>query len=146
MTTWLIDILPDWIFYLILCLGVLGVIASIILTFVPFVQKYRILIQVVSILLLVLGVWYAGAISNNNAWEQKVAELELKIAQSEKVSAELNLLLIESLVENQKQTTEINNINKKYLDSIRNKVDQQCKIGSEVINLHNSAAKNQIAK
>ena len=146
MTTWLIDILPDWIFYLILCLGILGVITSIVLTFVPFIQKYRILIQVVSILLLVMGVWYAGAISNNNAWEQKVAELELKIAHSEKVSAELNLLLIESLVENQKQTTEINNINKKYLESIRSKVDAQCKIESEVINLHNSAAKNQIAK
>jgi len=146
MTTWLINILPDWIFYFILCLGILGVIASIVLTFVPFIQKYRILIQVVSILLLVMGVWYAGAISNNNAWEQKVAELELKIAQSEKVSAELNLLLIESLVENQKQTTEMNIINKKYLESIRIKVDQQCKIESEVINLHNSAAKNQIAK
>jgi uncharacterized coiled-coil protein SlyX len=93
-----------------------------------------------------MGVWYAGAISNNNAWEQKVAELELKIAQSEKVSSELNLLLVESLVENQKQTTEINNINKEYLDSIRSRVDQQCKIGPEVIDLHNSAAKNQIVK
>lgn len=146
MTFWLLNLLPDWMFYMLLSLGLIGVVASLFLNFIPFISKYKTLIQIVSIILLIVGVWYAGAISNNNAWKQKVSELELKISESEKKASELNVLLIESLVENQKKISDYNLLNKKYLDSIRNKVDSECKIGKEVINLHNSAASNKVSK
>lgn len=146
MTYWLLQLIPDWIFHLILLTGIVGMTASFVLAFVPFVSQYRSTIQIVSVLLLVVGVYYAGAISNNNAWEQKVSDLEVKLAKSEKQAAELNTLLIEQLLQNEKKIVEINNLNKKYLDSIKTKINNECKIGGEVINLHNSAARNLGAK
>lgn len=142
MTYWLLKLLPNSFFYMSLMFGTLGVLSSFVLNFIPFVSQYRMIIQVISIVLLVIGVYFAGAISNNDNWEQQVAELKNKILVSEKASAELNGLLIEQLLLNEKKMVEINNINKKYLDSIRTKVDKDCKINSDVINLHNSAAKN----
>lgn len=142
MTYWLLQLLPDWIFHLILLSGIVGMTASFVLSFVPFISQYRSTIQIISVLLLVVGVYYAGAISNNNDWEQKVSELEVKLARSEKQSADLNTLFIEQLLLNEKKILEINNLNKKYLDSIKVKINNECKIGTEAINLHNSAAKN----
>lgn len=142
MTYWLLQLLPDWLFHLILTLGVIGIIASFVLTFVPFVSQYKTIIQILSVILLVVGVYYEGAISNNEQWEQKVTELQIKLARAEKASADLNTLLIEELLNREKSIVEINNLNKKYLDSIKTKVDKECKIGSDVINLHNSAARN----
>lgn len=139
---WILNILPDWIFHLILTIGALGMISTFVLTFIPFVSQYRLVLQIVSVLLLVVGVYYEGAISNNIKWEQKVTELQLKLAKAEKDSAMLNTLLIEELLNKEKSIVEINNLNKKYLDSIKNKVDKECKISSEVINLHNSAVRN----
>lgn len=146
MTYWLLQFLPDWIFYLALTIGVVGFFGSYVLTFVPFVTQYKLFIQIVSVALITIGVYYAGAISNNNAWEQRVSELELKLAQANTASAEINALLIEELMNNQKNIAEINTLNKKYLDSIKNKINENCTIGKEVINLHNSAAKNLGAK
>jgi uncharacterized coiled-coil protein SlyX len=142
MTYWLLQFLPDWFFYSTLIIGVVGFFGTYVLTFVPLVTQYKLLIQVVSVLLLTIGVYYAGAISNNNAWEQKVSDLELKLAQANTASAEINALLIEELLNNQKNNVEINTLNKKYLDSIRIKINENCNIGKEVIDLHNSAAKN----
>ena len=146
MTFWLLQFLPDWLFHVMLLIGIVGVTASFILSFIPFISQYRLVIQIVSILLLVVGVYYEGAISNNAQWEQKVSELEVKLAKAEKDSAELNTLLIEELLRNEKVIVEINNLNKKYLNSIKIRIDKECKIGSEVINLHNSAARNVGAK
>lgn len=142
MTYWLLKILPDSFFYLSLIIGSIGMASSFFLNFIPFVTQYKTIIQIVSVLLLTIGVYFAGAISNNNDWEHQVAELQNKILVYEKQSAELNGLLIEQLLINEKKIVEINNINKKYLDSIRTKIDKECKIGNDVINLHNSAAKN----
>lgn len=142
MTYWLLQLLPDWLFHLILLLGGVGITASFVLSFIPFVTQYKTTIQILSVLLLVVGVYYEGAISNNAQWEQKVTELQIKLAKAEKDSAELNTLLIEELLSKEKSIVEINNLNKKYLDSIKTKVDKECKIGSDVINLHNSAARN----
>lgn len=142
MTYWLLQLLPDWIFHLTLLIGVVGITTSFVLSFIPFVSQYKTIIQILSVLLLVVGVYYEGAISNNAQWEQKVTELQIKLAKAEKDSAELNTLLIEELLSKEKSIVEINNLNKKYLDSIKTKVDKECKIGSDVVNLHNSAARN----
>ena len=143
---WILNWLPEFVFHLILSIGLLGLISSFLLGLIPFVNTYKIPLQIVSILLLVIGIWFEGAICANKAWEQKVSQLELKLAQAEKLSADLNTQLVEQMFENEKKLIELVNENKKYLNSIRVKVDNECKIGSEVINLHNSSTKNKAIK
>jgi hypothetical protein len=143
---WILNWVPDIAFHLILAIGVLGLIASFFLGFIPFIFTYKVPVQIISILLIVCGVWFEGVLSANDVWEQKVSQLEVKLAQAEKQSSDLNTLLIEQMLENEKKMIEVMSANKKYLDSIRVKVDKECKIGSEVINIHNSSAKNQAIK
>jgi len=143
---WILSWLPEFVFHLILTIGLLGLISSFLLGLIPFVNTYKIPIQIVSILLLVIGIWFEGVICTNKAWEQKVSQLELKLAQAEKLSSDLNTQLVEQMFENEKKLIELVNENKKYLNSVRVKVDNECKIGPEVINLHNSSAKNKAIK
>ena len=65
---WILQILPDWVFHLILLAGLLGLGASFLLKFVPFVAQYKVPIQVAASILIVLGVYMEGAISNQAWW------------------------------------------------------------------------------
>jgi len=120
----------------------LGMIASFVLNFVPFVAQYRLIIQIVSCILLIFGVYNMGAMSNEEEWQSRVNEVQHKLDEAQKKSADLNTQLIEQQVENHMKQSQIDSLNKKYLDSIRVKIDQNCKIDNSVIQLHNAAAKN----
>ena len=84
---WLLQWLPDWVFHLILLVGVLGLGASFVLKFIPFVDQYKLPIQVAAVILIVLGVYMEGAISNQAWWELRVAEAEKRVAEAEKKAA-----------------------------------------------------------
>ena len=75
MTNFLLALLPEWVFFLSLVFGVLGVLASFILTVIPLVKHYKLIIQVISIVLLVIGVWFQGAIANERIWQSKKKQL-----------------------------------------------------------------------
>lgn len=142
---WLIGLMPDfmsWVIHIATAIGVLGMIASFVLNFVPFVAQYRLIIQIVACILLVFGVYNLGALSNEESWQAKIDDVQHKLDVAQKQSSDLNTLLVEQMLENQKKQIEVINLNKKYLESIRSKIDQNCKIDSTVIQLHNAAAKN----
>ena len=142
---WLIDLLPNfmgWIIHIATIIGVLGMIASFVLNFVPFVAQYRLIIQIVACIFLVFGVYNMGALSEEQAWQAKVDAVQHKLDLAQKQSADLNTKLIEEQVEGHMKQGQIDALNKKYLESIRTKIDQDCKIDNNVIMLHNNAAKN----
>ena len=87
---WLLQWLPDWVFHLILLVGLLGLGFSFLLKFFPSAAPYKVLIQVVASLMIVLGVYMEGAISNQSWWELRVAEAEKRVAEAEKKAAEAN--------------------------------------------------------
>ena len=95
---WLLSFLPDWWFYALLALGLTGIFVSYLMSFIPFVSMYRNLIQVTSIIAIVIGTYMAGAISNEDKWQLKIKDLELKISQSETQSAEENIKIVEKII------------------------------------------------
>jgi len=95
---WLMNFLPDWIFHAILLAGVLGLLASLVLKFIPVISTYRLPIQVGAILLIVTGVWFEGAMSNQAAWEARVAEMQVKVAEAEAKSQETNVQIVTKTV------------------------------------------------
>ena len=80
---WILNFLPDFIFHLIVLAGILGVIASFVCEFIPFVAKYKLPIQVASTIALVIGIYFEGGIANEAKWQARVKELEAKIAIAE---------------------------------------------------------------
>ena len=103
---WILNILPDWIFHLIVIIGLLGLLGSFFFGFIPFFGRYTLPIKIVSILLLIIGVWFEGGISNNNAWLEKIHALEKKIAEAEIKSAQANTKLVSQIAEKNKDITD----------------------------------------
>ena len=95
---WILQWLPDWIFYGIFFAGLLGLLATYVMKFIPFVYVYRTPIQAVSVVLIALGTYMSGAISNEEAWQARVKEMEAKVAAAEVQSVKENIKIVEKVV------------------------------------------------
>lgn len=137
---WILSFLPDFVFHLITLAGVLGVVASFFFTFIPFISQYKLPIQVISIVALVFGIYFEGAIANQSAWELKVKELEVKVAQAEAKSAAENVKIVEKLVYKDRIIKERGDEIIKYVKTELVKYDGQCVIPKEFITTINKAA------
>jgi hypothetical protein len=96
---WLLNFLPDWFFHLITLLGIGGIVASFFLGMVPFISKYKLPLQVISIVLLVGGIYMEGAMSNEEKWQLMVKEMEDKVKEAEIKSMEVNQALEATILE-----------------------------------------------
>lgn len=143
------NFLPDWIFHAILLVGVLGLLASFVLKFIPFFSTYNLPIQVCAIALIVLGVWFEGAMSNQAAWEARVAEMQIKVAEAEVKSQETNVQIITKTVKKIELVRTRGNDIINYVDRevVKDrdviKFVENCPIPQIIINTHNAAALNQ---
>ena len=146
---WLMNFLPDWIFHAILLAGVLGLLASIVLKFIPVISTYKLPIQVGAILLIVTGVWFEGAMSNQAAWEARVAEMQVKVAEAQAKSQETNVQIITKTVKKLELVRTrgddiINYVDREVVkDREVIKFVENCPIPQIIINTHNAAALNQ---
>lgn len=136
---WILSFLPDFIFHLITIAGVLGIIASFFFGFIPFVSQYKLPIQVVSVIVLAFGLFMEGAISNENAWQLKVKELEAKVAKAEALSQKENVKIVEKIITKTQIVKEQGQEVIKYIDRELVKYDNQCVIPQEFIKAHNDA-------
>ena len=155
---WIINFLPEWIIHTIFSLGVLGTIAGFVLGFIPMIRAYKIPIQIISILLLVLGVYLEGGLADNKEWQLKVKEMEAKIAKAETQSSEKNIEIQEKIVETTKVVREKGKDIIKYIDRWNTKevikevegperikreevvkYIEICPVPKEMIDIHNNA-------
>lgn len=139
---WILHWLPNWIFYLILLAGILGYAATYLLRFIPIptVYMYKTPIQLASILLIVIGVFMSGAIYNEEAWLERVREMEAKVAEAQAKSAEENTKIVEKVITKTQIIKEKANNTVKYIDREVVKYDNTCVIPKEFIKAHNDAA------
>ena len=138
---WLLNWLPDFVIHLMVLVGILGIIASWFFGFIPFVSQYKVPIQIISILILVFGIWTEGANSNNNAWLLKVKDMQVKVAQAETQSAKVNTILVETIIEKEKiikdKQYELKTAIKKYSTD-------ECKLSNASVSLFNSSSQNEL--
>jgi hypothetical protein len=143
---WILKFLPDWIFYAILVAGLLGLLLTYVMKFIPFVYIYRTPIQVGSILAIVIGTYMAGAISNEEAWQARVKEMEDRVAAATVQSNEENVKIVEKLVKKTEYITRRGQDIVQYVDREIVKYDTKfapggiCEIPKEFIEAHNRAA------
>lgn len=146
---WILKWLPDWLFYFILFVGVVGLLATYLikfLRFIPGLYVYRTPIQLVSVAMIVFGTFMAGAIYDNDAWLAKVRELEAKVAESEKLAAQKNTEIVEKVVTKTQVIKEKGDDIIKYVDREVVKKEEvikfveNCPIPQDIIDTHNAAA------
>ena len=135
--------LPDFVFHLMLLVGLLAIGASFVLGFIPFVTQYKLPIQAAGIILTVVAVWYEGGIAKDAEYRARIAAMELKISRAETVAAEANTKLAEQILREQARIKDITETNKKRLQELAGQLDKQCSVNQGVIDVLNDAAKNR---
>ena len=116
--TWMLSLLPDWFWTLILISCVLAVLAAWVLKFIPFVSTYRLPIQVGGILALLVGVYFQGVISNEEKWQARVKELELQVAKAEAQAKETTVKIEEKIIYKDRVIKERAKTQIEYIDRI----------------------------
>lgn len=144
--TWALGLLPEWVWPALLFIGVAALLAGFVLSFIPFVKQYRLPIQVGGIIAVVVSVWFLGAASNEEKWQNEIAAMQKKIESAE-AQAALATRNIETKVE--VQTKVVREKGKdiiKYVDREVVKKEEiikyieQCPVPKEIIDIHNTAA------
>jgi hypothetical protein len=138
---WLLNFLPDFVFHLIVLISILGLVAATFFGFIPFVGKYALPVKIVSIILLVIGIWFEGAISNNAAWMEKVHALEKKVAEAEAKSAQANTTLVSKIAEKNKEIAKVQNELRNKIKEVASIMDSECKVSTYAVEIINEAAR-----
>jgi len=150
---WMLSFVPDsllyWIVNTILVVGAIGSFLSFfvlhkILNKFPALAPYHLLIQIVSIVLLVAGVYLKGGYGVEMAWRERVADLEAKIKVAEAKSEQANIDLAAKQKEKVKVVKEVQVVIKEKIVQVASKIDAECKVDPDAISIINDAAKNQV--
>ena len=143
---WILSWLPNWIFYGIFFAGLLGLLATYVMKFIPFVYMYRTPIQAVSVLAIAIGTYMSGAISNEETWRARVKEMEAKVEAAAVESAQENVKIVEKIVKKTEYITRRGQDIIQYVDREIVKYDTKfapggvCEIPKEFIKALNDAA------
>lgn len=131
---WILNFIPQTVFY---SLALASVIALVLIKFIPLPTLY---IRVVATVLLTGSIYFIGAHSNDERWQQKVAAVEKQALELALQAEELN----QKLAAAQGQKREV--IIKRQAQSIRFiekeiiKYDKSCEIPKEFVEAHNRSA------
>ena len=138
---WILNFLPFWFFHLITLLGVVGLVAGFVLGMIPLINKYKLPIQIFSLLLLVFGIYMEGAISNEEKWQTLVKEMEAKVALAEEKSKNANSKIEYKFLDKVKLVEKTQVVIQEKLKEVEKVIDAKCEIDPSVISILNEAAK-----
>jgi hypothetical protein len=141
---WILHFLPDsvilWFCNSLLLAGIALTVAAFFVKNIPIINQYRVPAQVLGIALLALGVYFRGGLAVETTWRERVAELEARLVEVEKASAEATKGID---LKTQKKTTEIRQRTtyiRQYVDREVVKYDAGCVIPEPFVQAHNRAA------
>jgi len=133
---WILQFLPNWIFYLTLLAGIAAFVVTKFVKILPNAQ----LIQAASAAVVAVSIYMIGAISNNDAWLVRVKEMETKVAEAEAKSATANTEIVEKTVVKTQIVKQRGEDIIKYVDREVVKYDATCIVPKEFVATHNKAA------
>jgi hypothetical protein len=142
---WLLHLLPDafliWIINLLLVGGLIGIVVGFFGSKIPFVSTYARMIQIASIIIFCIGLYWKGGYSVEQDWRERVAEMEAKIKVSEEKSKEINTVIQTKYKDRVKKITETREVIVEKIKINEKIIDAKCEIDPMVISILNEAAK-----
>ena len=138
---WIFKFFPDFVFHLIFIVGLLGLGASFVLKFVPFFVQYRVVIQVVASIMIAIGLYMEGAISDNTAWVDRVHQMEKKVAEAEAKSADANTKLVTEMAKNREKIAANQQAVKQAIQQNIQAINRQCKLTDVSVEMYNQAVR-----
>jgi hypothetical protein len=136
----LLNILPDWVFYASAFVGVIGTVFVMVFgIIIPL--PYKLGLQILSIFLLVAGTFFIGGISNQAEWQLKVKQMEVEIAKKELEAEHISHEVITKYVDRVKIVEgKTHEIIKKVPVYITKESDDKCIINNGFVSVFNASA------
>lgn len=146
---WFLHFFPEWLFgFIVHSLVIIGCVGTFISFFIlnkilrlfpAFSSHYRIA-QLVSVVVLTLGVYLWGGYSMEMAYREKVATLEAELEEAKKNSGKVNTVIETKVVTKTKVIKEQGETIIKEVDKLI-PVEKDCALPKEAIDVHNDAAR-----
>ena len=145
----LLNFIPDafliWIVNAILIAGIIGTVVAFFFGFfvryLPWIIPYRMLLQIVALVLLIAGVYFKGGVGVEMSWRARVADMEAKVAKAEAESKTANEKIKTVYVDKVRVVKETQVVIQEKIKTVEVKIDSQCKITTDTVDILNDAAK-----
>ena len=145
----LLNFIPDafllWVVNAVLLAGIIGTVVAFFFGFfvryLPWITPYRMLLQIVALVLLVAGVYFKGGVGVEMTWRARVADMEAKVAAAEQKSIDANEQIKTVYVDKVRVVKETQVVIQEKIKTVEVKIDSQCKITSDTVDILNDAAK-----
>lgn len=149
---WMLSFVPDslllYIVHAILIVGAIGTFFTFfilhrVVRWFPAIAPYHLILQIISIVLLIGGVYLKGGYGVEMEWREKVRVAQEKAAAAEAQAAELNTKLDAEIKKKQKVIVENKVVYRERIKEVEKVIDAKCEVASEAVDIHNAAAKNK---
>jgi preprotein translocase subunit SecF len=148
---WMLSFISDDILlYVINSILILGAVLSFLSFFVlhrlvrwfPWITPYHLLLQIVSAVLLVTGIYFKGGYSVEVEWREKVRQAEERVKIAEELSKEANVQIKTQIVEKIKVVKDVQVVIQDRIVEKEKLINSECKVSPEAVVIINDAAKN----
>lgn len=147
--SWMFSFIPmsfwHWLVDMMLLAGIVGIVAGLFISFIPFVNKWRYVIKPVSLVLLIIGAYFKGGFVVEDRWQARVESLKAKVAVAEEKSKTANAEIQTKIVTRTKLVHDTKIITKEVLKEKIVAIDTQCSV-SDVVTVLNKAATRPVLK
>ena len=147
---WIFNLFTEYITHAIFFIGVLGLVVGTMLGVIPFVDKYKLPIQLIGGLLFILGVYLEGGLAKDKEWEIKAADAKVEAAKKEVEAADKTAEVQTQVIEKIKVVREKGRTITEYVDKVvYNDVEvvkyvERCPmLPKKIVEVHNKAVDNE---
>ena len=144
----MLTFIPDSVIYAfvttIFYAGVIGTLLGFVFNF-GFLRPYRLFVQIIGVMLLVAGVYFKGGYEVEMQWRARVKEMEQKVAIAAEKSKTANAEIQTKIITKTKVIHDTKVITKQVLKEIEKRIDSECTISPDVVNILNAAARGEAA-
>lgn len=144
---WLLSWLPDNIIVIlvntVLILGIVLTVVSTVLKIVPFINIYRLPLQIAGVVLILIGVWFHGGWAVEAQWRERVRLLEEQVFASEARSAELNEQLGKEIAKKRAARRQLAEATRQNIEQRRDEINAECRLNSTAVEAYNEAVRGR---
>ena len=146
---WMLSFIPDSVLYafvnIIFYSGLVGTLLGFVFNF-GFLSPYRLIVQVVGILLLSAGLYFKGGYEVEQQWRDRVSAMQQKVDIAEEKAKTVNAEIQTKVVTKIKTIHDTKVITKDVIKEKEVLIDKNCDVPQEAIDILNAAAKGEAAK
>ena len=145
---WMLSFIPDsWLHFAVMAILFIGAVlygASFVLRFIPPLIPYKDPMRILSVVLMIVGVYCYGSYDTEMHWRAKVESAQAKVAEAEAKSADANIALEAERKKKQKVITEYAITIKERIVEKEKIIDAGCVVAPEALSILNDASKNPL--